>query len=105
MAIKPTDEVMRARQHYLDTVRMKVGAFAGFVYTLPDSPTRTRLMHTPIEDIDGNLWRAYAPVADLAKTAERTPYGYARFWGRIKRAPLLDLPHTLDFCEADLLPL
>lgn len=104
MAIATSAEVMRARQHYIDSVRMKVGAVAGFAYTLPGSPTRTRLMHAPFGEVAEEMASAYAPVADLETCAARTPFGFARFWGRIKAAPLLDLPMLLDACEDDLSP-
>lgn len=102
MAIRMTPRIAQDRQSYIDVARMKVGALAGFAFSLPGtSNTRRDLLHRPLDAVAERVGHACAPLKELVEHASRTPYGYARFWGRIKATPLLDLPMLLDALEDD----
>lgn len=95
------DDAEKARREWLEEARRLLGLWAGDVFAWPHAHDRARWSAPPQVQADDAVYAEHERVTPILKLADATPYGFARYGGRIKRASLLDLPAVLDGLEED----
>lgn len=90
------------RTRWLVEARRLTSEAAADAYGWHEPAARAALLRLPLADLeDDEDWSMATSVKDLLAHARRTPYGFARYGGRLLRACLLDLPAAIDACQDD----
>lgn len=106
LTVKQRENIEKTRAEWLEKSRQAVAELAKVAYGLPESPTRSKLMHATMYELQNDRGDFDSKAAGAVwHCAQFTPYGFARYGGRLKAARLVEMPYVLDQCDNDWEPL